>query len=199
MKTVKTEVSAIGQQAKILTGQKIVDDLKISADEAKLISEYSALQEGARNKNQQLVEALYANGKRSYHFVGASDEDKGLVAFRNQIIDNIVLGFDIDAQKLYKAEPKTLNMTKQAMQSVIKGRVTDTFANIKKAMVRFEQKALSGETDKKKPKTNEQMVRYYVEQALDKMTKCKNGWEGMLKDKQALEALAVIKQVKLPK
>jgi hypothetical protein len=66
-------------------------------------------------------------------------------------------------------------------------------------MVRFEQKALSGETDKKKPKTNEQMVRYYVEQALDKMTKCKNGWEGMLKDKQALEALAVIKQVKLPK
>ena len=118
-----------------MTGEKIVDTLKVSADEGALMIEYATLAEGATNKNNQLVEKLYANGKRSYHFVGANDETQ----------------------------------------------------------------ALSGETEKKKPKTNEQMVHYYVNLALDKITKCKNGWEGMLKDKQALEALAVRKQVKLPK
>ena len=199
MKTVKTTPNAIEQQVKIMTGAKIVDELQLSSDEAKAVVDYSRAFQEAGNKNQKLVELLYSHGKRSYHFVGASDEDSGLVAFRNKIIDQVVLGFDADAQKLYRAEPKTLNMTQQAMQTVIKGRVTDTFANIKKAMVRFETKALSGETDKKKPKTNEQMVAYYVKQALEKMTKCKNGWEGMLKDKQALESLAVLKQVKLPK
>ena len=192
--------SAIGQQVKILTGEKIVDTLKVSADEGKLMIEYAQLAEGATKKNQKLVEMLYANDKRSYHFVGANDEDKGLVAFRNQVLDYLTKGLDAESQRLIKAEPKSLKVSEQAVRTLLVTKNLPTlFGNIKKAMVRFETKALSGETEKAKPKTNEQMVHYYVNQALEKITKCKNGWEGMLKDKQALEALAVRKQVKLPK
>ena len=93
-----------------------------------------------------------------------------------------------------------MKVSEQAVRTLLVTKNLPTlFGNIKKAMVRFETQALSGETEKAKPKTNEQMVHYYVNLALDKITKCKNGWEGMLKDKQALEALAVRKQVKLPK
>ena len=192
--------SAIGQQVKMMTGEKIVDTLKVSADEGELMVEYAKLAEGATKKNQKLVETLYSHGKRSYHFVGANDEDKGLVAFRNQVLDYLTQGLDAESQRLIKAEPKSLKVSEQAVRTLLVTKNLPTlFGNIKKAMVRFETKALSGETEKAKPKTNEQMVHYYVNQALEKITKCKNGWEGMLKDKQALEALAVRKQVKLPK
>ena len=192
--------SAISQQVKTMLGEKIVDTLKVSADEGALMMEYATLAEGATNKNNQLVEKLYANGKRSYHFVGANDEDKGLVAFRNQVLDYLIKGLDSESQRLIKAEPKSLKVSEQAVRTLLVTKNLPTlFGNIKKAMVRFETQALSGETEKAKPKTNEQMVHYYVNQALEKITKCKNGWEGMLKDKQALEALAVRKQVKLPK
>lgn len=202
MNTVNKAVkpSAIGQQVKAMLGEKIVDTLQVSADEGDLMMEYAQLAEGATKKNQKLVETLYSHGKRSYHFVGANDEDKGLVAFRNQVLDYLTKGLDSEAQKLIKAEPKSLKVSEQAVRTILTTKTLPTlFGNIKKAMVRFETQALSGETGKAKAKTNEQMVHYYVNQALDKITKCKNGWEGMLKDKQALEALAVRKQVKLPK
>ena len=203
MNTVNKSVakpSAIGQQVKTMLGEKIIDTLKVSADEGALMMEYATLAEGATNKNNQLVEKLYANGKRSYHFVGANDEDKGLVAFRNQVLDYLIKGLDSESQRLIKAEPKSLKVSEQAVRTLLVTKNLPTlFGNIKKAMVRFETQALSGETEKAKPKTNEQMVHYYVNLAIEKISKCKNGWEGMLKDKQALEALAVRKQVKLPK
>jgi len=103
----------------------------------------------ASNKNQQLAELLYSHGKRSFHFVGANDDDKGLVAFRNKVIGIIVKGFDSDAQKLYYAEPKTLSMSKQVEQTVLKTKQVPTlFGNIKKAMAQFESNIASGKLEK---------------------------------------------------
>ena len=162
-----------------------------------LIIDFVSVANQATNKNQQLAELLYANGKRSYHFVGANDEDTSLVAFRNQVIGYIVQGFDKDAQKLYNSEPKALNMTKQVERQVMVTKTIPTlFGNIKKAMVKLEGNISSGKTEKAKPKTPEQMVRSYVKKAMEQIGKCKNGYEGMLKDRQALESLAVLKQVK---
>lgn len=199
MKQVKT-INAIDQVVKSLANTeptKADPVLVITADEQTLIMEYTKLAEQAGNKNQQLAEALYSHGKRSFHFVGASDEDKGLVAFRNKVIATIVSGFDTEAQKLFSAEPKTLSMSKQVEQTVLKTKKVPTiFGNIKKAMARLESNIASGKTEKAKPKTKEQMAKYYVQQAIKAMGECKNGWEGMLKDKQTLESLAVLKQVR---
>ena len=192
------QVNAIEAQVKALANTKPVEKaVSINDSEKALIIEFVQVANQATNKNQQLAELLYANGKRSYHFVGANDEDKSLVAFRNQVIGYIVQGFDKDAQKLYSSEPKTLNMTKQVERTVLTTKTIPTlFGNIKKAMIKLEGNIASGKTEKAKPKTQEQMARYYVKKALESIGKCKNGWEGMLKDKQALESLAVLKQVK---
>jgi hypothetical protein len=178
---------------------KVVSDpvLEIGKDEQTMLIEYVQVSNQASNKNQQLAELLYAHGKRSYHFVGANDDDKGLVAFRNKVIGIIVKGFDADAQKLYYAEPKTLSMSKQVEQTVLKTKQVPTlFGNIKKAMARLENNIASGKTEKAKPKTPEQMLKQYVKKAIEQIGKCKNGYEGMLKDKQTLETLAVLKQIK---
>jgi hypothetical protein len=199
MKQVKTN-NAIDNVAKSLANtDKVESDpvLVISADEQTMLIEYVQVNNQASNKNQQLAELFYSHGKRSFHFVGANDDDKGLVAFRNKVIGIIVKGFDADAQKLYYAEPKTLSMSKQVEQTVLKTKQVPTlFGNIKKAMAKLENNIASGKTEKAKPKTAEQMLKQYVKKAIEQIGKCKNGYEGMLKDKQILETLAVLKQIK---
>ena len=77
MKSVKNEVavSAIGQQVKAMMGEAIPADpvLTIGADESKLLEQYGELSFKGKQSTKQLVELLYAHGKRSYHCVGASD------------------------------------------------------------------------------------------------------------------------------
>lgn len=201
MKQVKTnQVNAIDQVVKSLANTeptKLDPVLTISKDEQAMLIEYVQISNQASNKNQQMAELFYAHGKRSFHFVGANDEDKGLVAFRNTVIGAIVKGFDADAQKLYYAEPKTLSMSKQVEQTVLKTKQVPTlFGNIKKAMARLETNIASGKTEKAKAKTAEQMAKQYAQKFLEQIGKCKNGWEGMLKDKGLVESLAVLKQVK---
>jgi hypothetical protein len=194
-----SKTNAIAQQVKTMTAEPIPADpvLVISPAEQTMLIEYVQINNQASNKNQQLAELLYSKGKRSYHFVGANDEDKSLVAFRNQIISIFVKGFDADAQKLYHAEPKTLSVSKGVERTVLVTKVLPTlFGNAKKAMAKLENNIASGKTEKAKPKTSEQMAKQYIQKAIEQIGKCKNGWEGMLKDKQALESLAVLKQVK---
>lgn len=197
MKSVKT--NAIAQQVKTMTAEPIPADPVLTLDSAEqtMLIEYVQINNQASNKNQQLAELLYSKGKRSYHFVGANDEDKSLVAFRNQIISIFVKGFDADAQKLYHAEPKTLSVSKGVERTVLVTKVLPTlFGNAKKAMAKLENNIASGKTEKAKAKTNEQLAKQSILKAIEYIGKSKNGWEGMLKDKQALESLAVLKQVK---
>ena len=199
MKQVKT-INAIDNVVKSLANtDKVTSDpvLEIGKDEQTMLIEYVQVNNQASNKNQQLAELLYAHGKRSYHFVGANDDDKGLVAFRNKVIGIIVKGFDSDAQKLYYAEPKTLSMSKQVEQTVLKTKQVPTlFGNIKKAMAKLENNIASGKTEKAKPKTKEQLAKQAVLKAIGYLKESKNGYEGFTKDLQALESLAVLKQIK---
>jgi len=199
MKQVKT-INAIDQVAKALANTeptKVDPVLTISPAEQTMLIEYVQINNQATNKNQQLAELLYSKGKRSYHFVGANDEDKSLVAFRNQIISIFVKGFDADAQKLYYAEPKTLSVSKGVERTVLVTKVLPTlFGNAKKAMARLESNIANGKTEKAKPKTTEQMVKFYVQKAIEKLQQSKNGYEGFTKDMESLKAMKVLTQVK---
>ena len=192
-------VSAIGQQVKAMMGEAIPADpvLTIAKDESEALKQFGELSFKGKQSTKQLVDLLYSHGKRSYHFVGASDEDSGLVAFRSKIIAGIVKGYDATAQKLLNSDPTSLNVSQGAIRKILLSEnVSTDYGNIKKAMVRFETNLASGKTEKSKPATPEQMVRYYVDQAIAQIGKVKNGYEGMLKDKEILTALAVRKQVK---
>jgi hypothetical protein len=197
MKSVKT--NAIGNIAKSLVSNEVPADpvLTIGADEQTMLVEYVQISNQASNKNQQLADLLYSHGKRSYHFVGANDDDKGLVAFRNKVIGVLVKGFDADAQKLYYAEPKTLSMSKQVEQTVIKTKIVPTlFGNIKKAMAKLENNIASGKTEKAKPKTKEQMAKQALLQFIKYAKESKNCWEGFSKDIEMAQSFSVLKQIK---
>lgn len=193
MKQVKT--NAIAQQVKSLTNtEPVKPTIEISQNSKSLLVDYAKNYKGSEKTKNLLVDSLFADGVRSYHIVGATDEDKSLVQFRNQIIQMIVNADPEDA-KLYNAEPKTLSLSMQATQTVLKTKTIPTMlGNIKKALARRESNV--GKTEKAKPKTTEQMVKFYVQKAIEKLQQSKNGYEGFSKDMESLKAMHVLKQVK---
>lgn len=194
MKQVKT--NAIEQQVKAMANTKPASNtVSLSADSKTLWVDYARHYKDGENSKTMLVDSLYADGIRSYHIVGANDEDKSLVQMRHQIIQLIISASPDDA-KLYNAEPKTLSLTMQSVQTVLKTKTIPTIiGNVKKALARREVSA--SKTDgKAKPKTKEQMVLHSVKQAIKYLQECKNGYEGFTKDLETLKTLAVLKQVK---
>lgn len=196
MKQVKTnQVSALTQVAKSLANTNPVKDAVSLSDNSKTLwVDYAKDYKGSENTKSLLVDSLFADGIRSYHIVGANDDDKSLVQLRNQIIQLIVQA-DKDDAKLYNAEPKTLSLSMQAMQTILKTKTIPTIiGNVKKALATRE--ANVGKEGKAKPKTTEQMVKFYVQKAIEKLQQSKNGYEGFTKDMEALKSMNVLKQVK---
>jgi hypothetical protein len=194
MKQVNT-VNAIDNVAKSLANTKpATDALSLSNDSKRLVVGYAKVFNQESEVKGLLVDSLFADGFRAYHIVGATDEDKSLLALRNQIIQLIVSADPEDA-KLYNAEPKTLSIKMQAVQTTLKTRTVPTIiSNIKKALKTRE--ANVGKVGKAKPKSKEQMVLKSVKQAIKYLKECKKGYEGFTKDLETLNSLAVLKQVK---
>jgi len=196
MKQVKTnQVSALTQVAKSLANQEPVKASVSLGDTTKsLVVEYAKHYKDTENCKGALVDSLFADGIRSYHIVGASDDDKSLVQLRHQIIQ-LIISADKDDMKLYNAEPKTLSLAMQAVQTILKTKTIPTIiGNIKKALANREANA--GKEGKSKPKTKEQMAKQSLQAFIKYAKDSKNGWEGMTKDIQLAESFAVLKQVK---
>jgi hypothetical protein len=189
-------VNAIDNVAKSLANTKpVTNALSLSDSSKKLVVSYAKVFNDEDNTKALLTDSLFADGFRSYHIVGATDEDKSLVALRNQIIQ-LIVSADPESAKLYNAEPKTLSTKMQAVQTVLKTKTVPTIiGNIKKALKTREDN-LTKVGGKKKPATKEQMVLKSVKQAIKYLKECKNGYEGFSKDLEALSNLAVLKQVK---
>jgi len=197
MKQVKTnQVNAIDQVAKSLANtQPVKPSVALGETSKALIPQYALHYKDAENCKGLLVDSLFADGIRSFHIVGANNEDKSLVQLRHQIIQ-LIISADKEDAKLYNAEPKTLSLSMQSVQTVLKTKTIPTIiGNIKKALARREVSA--SKTDgKAKPKTPQQMVKHYVKQAIEKLQKMENGYEGFTKDLETLKTLSVLKQVK---
>jgi hypothetical protein len=194
MKSVKT-VNAIDNVAKSLANTKpATNALSLSDGSKKLVVGYAKVFNQESEVKGLLVDSLFADGIRSYHIVGSTDEDKSLLALRNQIIQ-LIISSDEGTTKLYNAEPKTLSLQMQAVQTTLKTRTIPTIiSNIKKALKTRESNI--GKVGKKKAATKEQMVLNSVKLAIKYLKECKNGYEGFTKDLETLNSLAVLKQVK---
>jgi hypothetical protein len=196
MKQVKTnQVSALTQVAKSLANTEPTQaTIQMSQNTKTLWVDYAKDYKGSENTKALLADSLFADGIRSYHIVGANDEDKSLVALRNQIIQLIVNADPADA-KLYNAEPKTLPLSQQAVQTVFKTKTIPTIlGNAKKALASRE--ANIGKEGKAKPKTKEQMAKQSLLNFIKYAKESKNGYEGITKDIAMAESFAVLKQVK---
>jgi hypothetical protein len=195
VKKVVNPVNPIADMASTLTGSKIVGNpvLVITKEEAGLITEFAQVGEASRNKNKQLSELMYANGKRSFHFCGKDEKDTDLVKFRRLVESYIIKGYDDNAQKLLGALPDSLNVTDSAIRKlIISDKLDVDYANLKKAMVKLENDKLSGKTEKAKAKTNEQMIKQHIQDAINKIGKSK-GYTGMADDLIALKKMNALK------
>ena len=210
MKSVKTVtpvapvapvVSALGQQVKAMLGEPIPVNpvLVVSKDEGVLISAFAGLKQKSANKNQELCEMLWSNGKRSHHFVGKLEKDPQLAAFRNTVCEFIIEGLDDDSKKLIRSNTDSLSKTQIAVRQVlIETAVDNTFSNLKKAMKTLEEAKASGNTGgKKKPASQMVMALREVLSAMDRLSKEKtNPYPNIVDDIKVLKALNIHKYVK---
>jgi len=193
------EVSAIGQQVKAMLGEPIPSNpvLVINADEGKQLEEFGKLSFNGKKSTKKLVEMLWNNGKRSFHFVGADEKEPELRSFRANIIAGIVKGYDADAQKIINALPDSLSMTQQALRKIFfSENISSDYGNIKKAMVRFEEGKLSGKTDKEKPADNEVMALRDINKAIKRLNDSKKPYPNLVEDVKLLRSLAIFKHIK---
>lgn len=188
-------INAIDNVAKSLANTKPVKNaVELSTSSKALWVDYAKhYKDGEKTKNM-LVDSLFADGIRSYHMVGASDEDKSLVQLRHQIIQ-LIVNADPEDAKLYNAKPDTLSLSMQAVQTVFKTKTIPTIlGNVKKALARREVSA--SKTEKAKPKTKEQMAKQSLLAFIKYAKESKNCWEGFSKDIEMAQSFAVLKQVK---
>ena len=194
-------LSAIGQQVKAMVGEPIPADpaLTVSKAEGVLISTLSGLKQNSGNKNKELCDLLYSNGKRSHHFVGKLEKDPQLAGFRNTVCEFIIDGLSDDAKKLIRSNTESLTETQIAVRQVlIEDNVDNTYSNIKKAMQTLERAKASGTSGTKK-KAASQMVMALREvlSAMDRMSKEKtNPYAGIVDDSKVLKSLNIHKYVK---
>ena len=195
VKKVVNPVNPIADMASTLTGSKVLANpvLVITKEEASLITEFAQVGEASRNKNKQLSELMYANGKRSFHFCGKDEKDTDLVKFRRLVESYIIKGYDARCQKLLNALPDSLDTHDANFRKfVIANQLDVDYANLKKAMVKLENDKLSGKTEKAKAKTNEQMIKQHIQDAITKIGKSK-GYTGMADDLVALKKMNALK------
>lgn len=200
VKTVAPVVSALGQQVKAMLGEPIPANpvLTVSKDEGTLISAFAGLKQSANNKNRELCDLLYGNGKRSHHFVGKSEKDKSLLAFRDTVCEFIIEGLDNDSKKLIRSNPESLSKVQIATRKVlIEDAVDNTYNNLKKAMESLEEAKASGTTGKKKAATQMVMALREVLSAMNRMGEEKtNPYAGIVDDIKVLKSLNIHKYVK---
>jgi hypothetical protein len=194
-------ISALGQQVKAMLGEPIPANpvLTVSKDEGVLISTLSGLKQNSGNKNKELCDLLYSNGKRSHHFVGKLEKDSQLAGFRNTVCEFIIEGLSDDAKKLIRSNTESLTETQIAVRQVlIEDNVDNTYSNIKKAMQTLERAKASGSSGTKK-KAASQMVMALREvlSAMDRLSKEKtNPYANIVDDIKVLKTLNIHKYVK---
>lgn len=186
------QVNAIDSQVKALanitpTGKAI----KLSSAEVALISDAVASANTTTKKWQKMADDLYANGKRSEHFdrkEALRIKDNEMIRFHEAVNNAIVSSYDADAQKLYNADPESLNTSKQVERTVLRSKVSDHFSNVKKAIKNLENRIASGKAEGKEPATsNLGMVVKQIQDSIERLEKEKKPYIGIVDDIKALK------------
>ena len=203
MKQVKSAVSAISQVSKSLANTEPVENVySFTSDEITGIKDWARLSEDQRTASSFLVDLLYANGKRPFHFVAMNEkEDKQGIAFQKQLCSFIVQGYSVSKGKdkdylvkLYNADPKTLSTDQQIDQTVLRRKVTKDYNNLKQSLA---TRIAKGDQTGKKPAAAKAILALRaVKQAIKYLEENKSGYAGMPEDIKALKGLVVLKVLK---
>jgi len=196
MKQVK-QVNAIDQVAKSLANQEpVANPYALNSEVINSIETWSGLVKKASEAGDRLVDVLVTNKVKPSQFVAFTEtEDKQGIAFRDNVFAHIVKGWDDKvASKLVFADPKTLSVSEQAQQVVLRDFGRKAYNNLKAQLIRRIEKG--DQVSKKAPASKSILAQRAVKQAIKYLEENKSGYAGMAEDIKALKGLVVLKVIK---
>ena len=197
MKQVKSAVSAITQVSKSLANTEPVSNpYALNSEVINSIETWSGLVKQASEAGDRLVDVLVANKVKPSQFVAFNEtEDKQGISFRDNVFACIVKGWnDPVATKLVFADPKTLSVSDQAQQVVLREFGRKAYNNLKGQLTRRIEKG--DQVSKSAPASKTILAQRAVKQAIKYLEENKSGYAGMPEDIKALKGLVVLKVLK---
>ena len=197
MKNVKTAVSALSQVSKTLANtEPVANPYALNSEVINSIQTWSGLSKQASEAGDRLVDVLIANKVKPTQFVAFNEtEDKQGISFRDNVFSHIVKGWgDKVAEKLVYADPKTLSVSEQAQQVVLRDFGRKAYNNLKAQLTRRIEKG--DQVSKKAPASKSILAQRAVKQAIKYLEENKSGYAGMPEDIKALKGLVVLKVLK---
>jgi hypothetical protein len=179
------QVNAIDAQVKSIANKMaLANIIKLSSAEASSISDAVSSANSTSKKWQKMADDLYANGKRPEHFdrkEALRIKDNEMIRFHESVNLAIVSSYDVDAQKLYNADPESLNMSKQVERTVLRKQVSDHFSNVKKAISNLQTAKEAGKDGGKDPATsNIGMVIKNIQNSIERLEAEKKPYAGIV-------------------
>jgi hypothetical protein len=197
MKNVKSAVSAISQVSKTLANtEPVANPYALNSEVINSIQTWSGLSKQASEAGDRLVDVLIANKVKPTQFVAFNEsEDKQGMRFRDEVFSHIVKGWgDKVAEKLVYADPKTLSVSEQAQQVVLRDMARKAYNNLKAQLIRRIEKG--DKVSKSAPASKSILAQRAVKQAIKYLEENKSGYAGMPEDIKALKGLVVLKVIK---
>jgi len=198
MKSVNTAVAVTSPLFNpIAVGVKsLVSSIRLDSEGKGALTTWCKLADSADEAKGKAVDVLVSKGVKAYH-LDRSNTDPDMVEFHGSIKDTIISAMDPKAQKLVKADVKTLSDSDSATRAVLVNRVSTKFGNLYKALQNFEAR---GNVAKSTPTTNKNVLALRkLNEALAYLKDSKAPYVGLVEDCKAIRALSIFKVVQDPK
>jgi translation initiation factor 2 alpha subunit (eIF-2alpha) len=172
--------------------KSLVRNISLDSDGKGAVSAWFKLADSADEAKGKAIDVLVSKGVKAYH-LDRSNTDPEMVKFHDSIKDTMVSAMDSKAQKLVKADVKTLSDSDSAVRSVLVNKISTRFGNLYKALQNFEAR---GNVTKTKPTTNKNVLALRkLNEALAYLKDSKAPYAGLVEDCKAIRALSIFKTV----
>ena len=172
--------------------KSLVNGVRLDSDSKSALSVWFKSADDTDNAKGKLVDVLVSKGVKAYH-LDRSNTDPEMVKFHDSIKDTMISAMDSKAQKLVKADVKSLSDSDAAIRSVLVNKISTRFGNLYKALQNFEAR---GSVTKSTPTTNKNVLALRkLNEALAYLKDSKAPYAGLVEDCKAIRALNIFKVV----
>jgi hypothetical protein len=176
-----------------VVAKALVNVVRLDTEGKTALTTWCKLADSADEAKEKAVDILVSKNIKAYH-LDRSNNDPEMVKFHDSIKDTMISAMDSKAQKLVKADVKTLSDSDSAIRSVLVNKISTRFGNLYKALQNFEAR---GNVVKSTPTTNKNILALRkLNEALKYLTDSKTPYAGLVEDCKAIRALSIFKTIK---
>lgn len=192
MKSVNTAVTSPLVNPMAIVAKSLVRGISLDSDGKGALTVWFKSADDTDNAKGKLVDVLVSKGIKAYH-LDRSNTDPEMVKFHDSIKDTMISAMDSKAQKLVKADVKSLSDSDAAIRSVLVNKISTRFGNLYKALQNFEAR---GNVVKSTPTTNKNVLALRCFNAgLAYLKDSKAPYAGLVEDCKTIRALNIFKTV----